>query len=129
MIMDNSTPLPESLQPVDNKVDNNEKTTKPLTGFQLNPQNINRNGRPKRNWTWAGLLEEVAEEESPTESKIKWKRAVAKKLYLEAVKGNIHAIRALMDRMDGMPNQKLEHEGEVDLNHIIHIYKPEKNKK
>ncbi len=111
--MDNATPLPEKLQPVDTKADNNEKTTKKLTGFQLNPEGINKAGRPKRDWTWAGLLEEIAEEEAPTAtgSKIKWKKAVAKKLYHAAALGNIHAIRALMDRMDGLPKQKTELSG------------------
>lgn len=80
---------------------------KKLTGFQLHPENINRSGAPKRDWTWAGLLETIAEEEKITKSgsKMKWKEIVAKRLYHEAMNGNIHAIKEVMNRMDGLPDQ------------------------
>lgn len=80
---------------------------KQLTGFQLHPENINKNGRPTREWTWSGLLERVAEEEriTKTGNKVKWKELVAKRLFHEAMNGNVPAIKELMNRMDGMPDQ------------------------
>lgn len=92
---------------VNEEIKQAENNDKKLTGFQLHPENINRNGRPSREWTWSGLLEKVAEEEKVTKTgnKIKWKELVAKRLFHEAMNGNVPAIKELMNRMDGMPDQ------------------------
>ena len=37
-------------------------------------------------------------------------------------------LRALWQYTDGMPKQSLVHEGELDINEHVHIYKPKKNK-
>ena len=65
-------------------------------------QSGNPGGRPKKEWTWAKLLEEVGEEVEP-KSKKKYKELVSKRLWVACVNGNIHAIKELFNRMDGMP--------------------------
>jgi len=75
-------------------------------GFDKNPQNINRKGPPKKEWTWSGLLKQAAEEEH--ESGEPMKIIVARKLFLEAAKGNVPAIKEAMNRMDGMPKQSTD---------------------
>ena len=85
----------------------------------------NPSGRPKREWTWSGELEKALNEVDP-ESGITYKELVSKSLIKAARKGDSHATKILMDRMDGMPSQPLEHEGEIKQTVII--YKPEKNK-
>lgn len=72
----------------------------------------NPNGRPKREWTWSGILEEVGEQIEPKSGK-KFKELVSKRLWLKAVNGDTVAIKEIMNRMDGMPKQAIEHEGEV----------------
>jgi len=77
------------------------------TGAAANP-----NGRPKKNWTWAGLYEQAAEEElKTTDGQIKEKAKVfiAKKLVRMAVDGDIAAIKEITNRMDGMPKQTGDH--------------------
>lgn len=72
--------------------------------------NANPHGRPKRDWTWRELLEEVAEEEAEMKNKLgivtsrqQYKKLIAKKLFKMAVTGNILAIKEIMNRMDGAP--------------------------
>ena len=72
----------------------------------------NPGGRPKKEWTWAKLLEEAGEEIDPDSGK-KFKEAVSKRLWIAAVNGNIVAIKELFNRMDGMPIQATEIEGEI----------------
>lgn len=73
-------------------------------------QSGNPGGRPKRGWSWASLFEEAAEEELTTkDGKItdKAKKFIAKKIVRMAVDGDIAAIKEIINRMDGMPQQKL----------------------
>jgi hypothetical protein len=69
-------------------------------------QSGNPGGRPKKDWTWAKLLERVGEEIEPKSGK-KFKELVSRRLWLECVNGNLIAIKELFNRMDGMPMQKL----------------------
>lgn len=88
-------------------------------------QSGNPKGAPKREWTWSGVLKEAVEEMAKDGKPIKVH--IAKSLLREALKGNVMAQRELMNRMDGMPQQQLEHSGEIK--NSVTIYKPEKNKK
>ena len=74
-------------------------------------QSGNPGGRPKKEWTWAGLLEQVGEEIEPKSGK-KLKDLVSKRLWVLAINGNIHAIKELFNRMDGLPVAKQEITGE-----------------
>lgn len=86
---------------------------RPTLGFDKNPQNINRKGAPKKDWTMASLIREAAEEAGETgepRSKI-----IARKLADLAEKGDMQAIKEFNNRLDGMPKQTLEHEGGLDI--------------
>lgn len=85
----------------------------------------NPKGRPKREWTWAGVLADAVEEMAKDGTPIKVH--IAKALLRESLKGNVMAQRELMNRMDGMPQQQLEHSGEIK--NAVTIYKPKKNEK
>lgn len=102
---------------------NNQKTNMsnpnpPTSGLDKNPQNINRNGRPKREWTMAGLIEEALEECDETGQP--YKKVIARKLRELASKGDIVAIKEVNNRLDGMPQQDLTSKGEkITTNTII----------
>lgn len=66
----------------------------------------NPNGRPKREWTWAGLIEDAMEEQD--ETGIPYKKTVTRKLRQLAKAGDITAIKEVMNRMDGMPTQQTD---------------------
>ena len=76
-------------------------------------QSGNPKGPPKRDWTWSGELRKAVEKANEEGKSIK--QAIAESLINEAVKGNIPATKALMDRMDGMPQESVEHSGEISL--------------
>jgi hypothetical protein len=101
--------------------------TIPVAGFNKNPQNINRNGPPKKDWTMKGLLEESLEEADETGTP--YKKIVARKLRNLAVKGDMVAIKEVNNRMDGMPVQPNAQIPEDQIDDYLHIYKPEKNEK
>lgn len=67
-------------------------------------QSGNPGGRPKKEWTWAGLLERVAEE-TEVKSGQKFKDLVSKRMWVDAVNGSLGAQKEIMNRMEGMPNQ------------------------
>ena len=66
-------------------------------------QSGNPNGRPKREWTWNGVLQDAVEKSE--KDGIPVKVHVAEALVQAAITGNIQAIKELMNRMDGMPQQ------------------------
>src|ERR1043165_7614426 len=77
----------------------------------------NPSGRPKRDWTWSGVLQQAVEKADATGKTVK--EEVADSLVSEAKRGNVFAAKELMNRMDGMPAQKLEHGGEVQVRPIL----------
>lgn len=79
---------------------------KPVAGFNANPQNINRKGQPKREWTVQGLIEQAMEEED--ETGVPYKKIVYTKLVKLAAAGDVVAIKELNNRLDGMPQQKTD---------------------
>ena len=70
--------------------------------------NANPKGRPKREWTWAGLYQKAVEEKAK-EGKGKVKDSIARKLAELADRGDVVAIKELANRMDGMPTQAVDH--------------------
>lgn len=70
-------------------------------------QSGNPGGRPKKSWTWAGLLEEAMEEELTTVDgkKDTAKKFITKRLVKMAIDGDIAAQREIMNRMEGLPHQ------------------------
>lgn len=89
---------------VENQQENN--TTKNLTGFQLHPENINKNGRPKGK-TFSGYLRELLEEIDPETKKENF-RLLSEVLFKVAKRGDVTAIREFADRIDGRPSQKTD---------------------
>lgn len=69
--------------------------------------NGNKDGRPKKDWTWASLIEEEAEklvdEKKPSKGTVK--QAITKALLKKAVIGDVQAYRELANRTDGMPKE------------------------
>ena len=95
----------------------NTRDKKP-TGFQLNPDNINRKGRPKVDDSWAGILRRIGQSNSvhvilkDREGKEKEffaeapegktiKEAVAGMLYASALNGNHVVANLIMERTEG----------------------------
>lgn len=64
----------------------------------------NPGGRPKKDWSWSGLLSQVAEEVEEKSGKT-FKELVVRRLYMEAVNGNMGAIKEITSRMDGLPQR------------------------
>lgn len=80
-----------------------------LPGHTANP-----NGRPKKDWTWAGLLVEEAEkiDDTDPEKTRKVKHAVVQAIVKKAAAGDVAAFKEIADRIDGKVPQGLEHTGE-----------------
>lgn len=90
--------------------------------FKPGDPNINRKGAPKRDWTWAGVLQDAVEKADAEDGRTV-KEIVADSLIREAKKGNVHALRDLMNRMDGMPQQDIVSDGEAIKGPIVYIPK------
>lgn len=66
-------------------------------------QSGNPKGRPKRDWTVSGLIEQAMEEEN--ETGVPYKKIVYKNLVKLAIEGDMVAIKEVNQRLDGMPKQ------------------------
>jgi len=77
------------------------KNLKGKTGAKANP-----NGRPPKEWTWAGLIKEAMEEMADDGEPIKKK--VSKSLMIKALSGDVQAIKEIGDRIDGKPKQAVD---------------------
>lgn len=68
-------------------------------------QSGNPNGRPRE--SWAETLRFVGEI-TDTKTGKSYKELVARKLWEQAIKGDLSAIKAIMDRTDGRPSQSVD---------------------
>lgn len=98
------------------QLENNEKK---LTGFALNPENINRNGRPKKGLTLTDIAKEILEEELP--SGMTRKEALMRKISTLAYEGNETMIKMIWNYVDGMPTQKQEISGADGKDLVIRV--------
>jgi len=100
-------------------------------GFASHPENINRNGRPKRGWAWNELIEDAVNEvvKNQAGEELEVKKLVVKRLVKMASEGDLQAIREIINRMDGMPVQPNAQIPEDQIDDYLHIYKPEKIEK
>jgi hypothetical protein len=95
-------------------------------GFQDNPQNINRKGRPLKGYSITEMMKEMIAEEP------KVREAIGKSVLKKALAGDTQAIKLIWQYMDGMPSQKIENtfnneaEGVVLLREIISTRRKEK---
>lgn len=76
-------------------------------------QVLNPTGRPKRDWTVAGLIEEAMEEQD--ETGVPAKKIVYQKLVAKAKEGDILAMKEVNQRLDGMPQQKVQNSGSLEV--------------
>ncbi|MDR1398647.1 MAG: DUF5681 domain-containing protein [Treponema sp.] len=82
-------------------------------GFQLNPQYINRKGRPKKGATLTDILNKelgvksVRLECDGKDQLITKKEAIALKIIELAINGDLPAIKYIFDRIDGMLTQHI----------------------
>lgn len=83
-----------------NRKDTGMSNPNPQNQFKPGDPKINKNGRPKREWTWSGLLEKYADE---LEDNQKVKDAVVKKVFQLAKRGDMVAVKEIFNRMDGTP--------------------------
>lgn len=80
-------------------------------GFDKRPQDINKKGRPPKAWTWSHIVEDEVEkmgEENLGDRKEKLKRTMVKRMIEKVLDGDVQAMKALMDRTDGLPKQFIE---------------------
>jgi len=97
------------------------KNYTPKNGFDKNPQNINRKGRPPRGWTWADVFEKEVEKQSIKDKKT-IKQVMVKAMIDKVVKyKDVSAFKEIANRMDGMPKQAVEAKitGELSLMEVL----------
>lgn len=75
-------------------------------GFDVNPQNINTEGRPDNPWTWRELFMKIAEEKKGQKTR---KEIAAEAQWAEMEKGNVKAFEKIVDRMEGKALEKVDH--------------------
>ena len=80
---------------------NNNNTTK-LTGFQLKPENINREGRPPKEFSMTNVMREVLNIEDK-ETRIKNYEAILIAAVEKAKGGDNDMIKYIINRLEGMP--------------------------
>jgi hypothetical protein len=83
----------------------------------------NPNGAPKREWSWSGILQDTLEKKAKNGGDIK--ELVAISLVRQALKGNVVAIKELMNRMDGMPKQITDIRSDGEQAGVM-IYRPKR---
>ncbi len=77
-------------------------------------QSGNPGGRPKREWSWSEELEKAANE-LETKTGKPFRELVAKRLIIEAASGNVLAAKEAFNRMDGMPSQPHDVQGNLTV--------------
>lgn len=80
---------------------------KPIAGFDSRPENINRKGRPKKGYSITEWFREMLN------SKPEVKDAIGKSILQKALKGDTAAQKIIWQYMDGMPEQKMNVDGNV----------------
>jgi hypothetical protein len=82
-------------------------------GFDKNPKNINRKGRPKKGMSMCEILRDLVDEETINYKGgvISVKEAVGRKIIELGIQGDLSALKYLFDRLEGSPRQAVEHTG------------------
>ena len=92
--------------------------SKPVAGFNKNPQNINREGRPK-GISITEMVKEALEEKDKTTGKY-WKDLLIDKIFKKAIKnGDQIMLKAIWSYIDGMPRQKID--ADIDSSLIVNL--------
>jgi len=72
----------------------------------------NPGGRPKKEWTWSGLVRKALEQKNNDGEQIKM--AIAQALVDKAMDGDVQAIKEIGDRIDGKAKQQIDIKGDPD---------------
>jgi hypothetical protein len=88
---------------------------KPVAGFNANPQNINKDGRPKKGYSITEWFKEMLN------SKPEVKDAIGKSIMKKALEGDSAAQKLVWSYMDGMPPQNLNIGGQDGSAIIVKI--------
>lgn len=75
---------------------------KPVAGFNKNPQNINKDGRPKKGYSITEWFQEMLN------SKPEVKDAIGKSIMAKALEGDTTAQKLVWNYMDGLPKQAVD---------------------
>ncbi len=89
------------------KQEGNKGNKNPSTTFADRPQDINRNGRPKKEHCLTDLLKEALDQEHTKTGKTN-KQMIIDKMFELADKGDANILKYLFDRVDGKPLQTIE---------------------
>lgn len=100
-------------------IEKNSKTikNKAKQGFATHPENINRNGRPKKGLTLTDVAKEILEEELP--NGVTRKEALMRKIATLAFEGNETMIKLIWNYVDGMPLQKTNVSGDLAITKLL----------
>ena len=89
-------------------------------GFDKSKENINRNGRPKKEHCLTDLLKEALDQPHTKTGKTN-KQMIIDKMFELAEKGDANILKYLFDRVDGKPLQTIEanvKRDEIDLSKL-----------
>jgi len=75
---------------------------KPKAGFNVNPQNINKEGRPKKGYSITEWFKEMLAAQPEV------KDAIGKSIMKKALEGDTAAQKLMWNYMDGLPKQNLD---------------------
>jgi hypothetical protein len=98
---DPTAPLTEPISEAKQSVDNRR------SDGTFGPNNVaNPHGRPKKTWTMTDLIEDSLNEADETGEP--YKKIIARKLRSIAVRGDLQAIKEVIDRMDGKAKESVD---------------------
>ena len=95
------------------------------SGFASHPENINKNGRPKKEQTLTHFINKYLEEQSKEYPEKTYKELLAEAYVRGAISLDSTAMRIVIQYTDGLPVQKIEQEGFM-LNNLADILKLKK---
>lgn len=89
--------------------DNAKIATSPSkAGFDVHPENINKEGGTEKELTYAELIKQVGEQESKYQAKKKRKTVAVEAQWDKAEKGDNQSFNTLLDRLEGKAKQGVE---------------------
>ena len=80
----------------------------PTRTFADRPEDINRNGRPKKEHSLTDLLKETLNQPATEKGKTKKQEVIDKMYEIAVTKGDVQMLKYLIDRVDGKPLQQIE---------------------
>lgn len=94
-------------------------------GFENNPENINRNGRPKKGTCLTDLMQKYLKksidikDDTGEIKKIKYRDLFVQQVLKLATAGDTTCLKLIWNYIDGMPLQKMDIQGNISQNPIL----------